>query len=237
MVGTRTLLHRDDGLATTATAGETIADLELQVIVRFLQRKGSVLDLGCGSGRSSVYLNLQGFDAVGVEIDLPTLTRAKQLNRENGASCEFVRADARSLCFQRECFEYAISFGSTLSEKYRLWLEKEDRLEMISEAVRVTKPGGTVIVNFVHRYWSFKHLLSFMKYYVNWAREKLLGRRTEFGDYTEVIGSTPVRFHAFTIREARQLFPRRGIRLSIWRKHRGLFSDWFFVVARKTAEG
>ena len=237
MVETRTLLHRDDGLATTPTAGETIADLELLVITRFLKSNGSLLDLGCGRGRSSVYLNLQGFDALGVEIDMPTLSHAQQLNREKGASCQFVRADGRSLCFRDECFDYVVSFGSTLSEKYRLWLEKEDRLEIISEAVRVTRSGGIVLVNFVHRYWSFRHFFSFMKYYANWASEKFLWRRTEFGDYTEVIGRAPVRFHAFTIREALKLFPKKGIRLSVWRKHRGLFSDWFFVIARKTADG
>ena len=201
-----------------------------------MRQKGSVLDLGCGGGRSSVYLNLQGFDAVGVEIDLTTLAQARQLNRENGASCEFVRADGRNLCFREKCFDYVVSFGSTLSEKYRLWLEKEDRREMISETVRVTRPEGIVIVNFVHRYWTFRHLLSFMKYYVNWARKKLLRKRTELGDYTEIIGGTPIMFHAFTIREARQLFPKRGIMLSVWRKHGGLFSDWFFVIARKAVE-
>ena len=202
-----------------------------------MQQKGSVLDVGCGSGRSSVYLNLQGFDAVGVEIDPPTLTQARLLNNENGASCEFVRADARNLCFREECFDYVVSFGSTLSEKYRVWMGKEDRREVISEAVRVTKSKGAVIVNFVHRYWSFRHFLGFMKYYVSWVREKLLRKRIELGDYTEVIGSSPVKFHAFTVREARQLFPKSGVMLSVWRRREGIFPDWFFVIARKTDEG
>lgn len=237
MLGRRTILHRDDGLATTATAGETIADLELLVIARFLQQKGSVLDLGCGGGRGSVYLNLQGFYVVGVEIDLPTLAQARQLNKENGASSDFVRADGRNLCFREECFDYVVSFGSTLSEKYRMWMRKEDRREMISEAVRVAKSRGTVIVSFVHRYWSFRHFLVFMKYYVTWVGEKLHRKRTELGDYTEIIGRKLVRFHAFTIREARQLFRHRGIRISVWRKHGGLFSDWFFIIARKNAKG
>ncbi len=233
-MGSRTVLHRDDGLAATAIPGETIADLELLVIARFMQRKGSILDVGCGEGRSSVYLNLQGFDSVGIEIDLPTLLQARQLSRESGASCDFVRADGRTLCFREDCFDYTISWGSTLSEKYRLWLTKEERQGIISEAVRTTKLGGVVMVNFVHRYWSFRHLFSFMKNYLNWATEKLRGTRTEFGDYTEIIGATPIRFHAFTIREARQLFRQKDLTISVWRKHGGLFSDWFFVVARKT---
>jgi len=233
LVETRTLLHQNDGLATTATPGETIADLELLVISRFLQAKGSVLDVGSGEGRSSVYLSLQGFDVVGVEIDLPTLTKARQLNKDHGSSCQFVRADGRNLCFSADSFDYVVSFASTLSEKYRVWMGREDRRELVSEAVRVTKSGGTVVVNFVHRYWSAKHLLSFTKHYVNWAKEKLQGIRTELGDYTEMLGNTPIRFHAFTIREALALFPKKDTRLSVWRKGRGLFSDWFFVVASK----
>jgi len=75
-----------------------------------------------------------------------------------------------------------------------------------------------------------------MKNYVNWAGEKLLRKRTELGDYTEHIGSAPIRFHAFTVREALGLFLGRGLKLSVWRKRGGLFSDWFFVVAQKTTE-
>jgi hypothetical protein len=104
---------------------------------------------------------------------------------------------------------------------------KENRREMISEALRVTKSGGVIIVNFVHRYWSFRHFLSFTKNYVNWAREKLLGIRTELGDYTEVIGNTPIRFHAFTIREALRLFRKKSIKLSVYRKHNRPFQIGF----------
>jgi SAM-dependent methyltransferase len=201
-----------------------------------MHERGSVLDVGCGGGRSSVYLNLQGFDVVGVEIDLPTLNHARQLSREHDASCEFVRADGRRLCFRDDSFDYVVSFASTLSEKYRLWMGKQDRREMISENVRVVKTSGIAVVNFVHRYWSFKHFLGFTKNYVNWAKERLRRIRTELGDYTEVIGNTPIRFHAFTIRDALGLFPREDTKSEVWRRRKGLFTDWFFVVASKTAD-
>jgi hypothetical protein len=74
-----------------------------------------------------------------------------------------------------------------------------------------------------------------MKNYVNWAGEKLLRKRTELGDYTELIGSTPIRFHAFTVREALGLFRGQGLKPSVWQRQ-GLFPDWFFVVTQKTIE-
>jgi SAM-dependent methyltransferase len=230
MVVRETLLHQDDGLVSTRNPGEHLADLELQVLTRFLSSKGRVLDIGCGHGRACRYLRAEGFEAVGVELDSDTL----QERRGSGNGPEFIRADGRRLCFRDSSFDYALSLASTLSEKHRLWMSREDRVSLTREGLRVLKPGGLLILNFVHRYWSPKSFLSFLRNYWMWIVEKGGGKRTELGDYVEKIGLAPIRFHAFTIREAKSLFPKKNIRLEVWRRGGGPFTDWFFVIATKT---
>ena len=230
-----TLLHRDDGLASTRIPGQRLADLELEVIDRFLNTKGKILDIGCGRGRGSVYFSLRVFDAVGIEFDLPTIRDARQLSRENNTPCEFVRVDARNLCFRDQIFDHVVLFGSVLSEKHRFWMKKADRLSAVSEALRVTEAGGVVVNCFVHRYWNIKGFLSFLKHYWIWFAEKMAQKRTELGDYIESIGGTPIRFHAFTVREATSLYSKESVRLTVWKSGRGPFTDWFFVIATKSA--
>ena len=139
------------------------------------------MDIGCGHGRACRYLGLAGFEAVGVELDSPTLREVKQ--RDSSTIPDFVLADGRQLGFRDQSFDYVISLASTLSEKHRLWMGREDRVSLIQEATRVARPGGLIIANFVHRYWSLKSFLSFLRNYWMRIREKAAGKSTELGDY------------------------------------------------------
>jgi ubiquinone/menaquinone biosynthesis C-methylase UbiE len=151
--GGDTLLHRDDGLAGTQVPGEKLADLEVRVSDQFLKAPGRLLDLGCGKGRASFYFATKGYDTIGVDIDLETIRVAKRLAPELGVhNCEFMVADMRSLCFRDSVFDYAISFGSSLSEKFRMWLDRRDRKSAVQEASRVTSVEGTIVFDFVNRY-------------------------------------------------------------------------------------
>lgn len=192
--------------------------MEVQAIAHFLVQKGKVLDVGCGRARLGHYLGQSGFETAGVELDLETVREARRGGKTQTNSSELVLADGRNLCFRSESFDYVVSLASTLSEKHRLWLTGRNRACIIREAVRVTKPGGLIIVNFVHRYWSLKGFLSFFKHYWMWMREKATGKKTELGDYIEKIEETPIRFHAFTIREAKSLFPRNNTSLTVWKR-------------------
>jgi len=233
-MGKKTLLHQDDGLVSTSVLDKQLADLELEVIGRFLTSKGQVLDVGCGHGRAGHYLGSEGFEVVGVDVDLDTLREARQLSGAHMEAAGFILADGRNLCFRDQSFDCVMSLASTLSEKHRIWMCRRDRVSLIREGVRVAKPGGLVIVNFVHRYWSLKGFVSFFRNYWMWISEKAAGKRSELGDYIEKIGRTPIRFHAFTIHEAKSLFPRKGVSLDVWKRGKGPFTDWFFIIAKKT---
>ena len=192
-----------------------------------------LLDLGCGGGRGTVYFALRGSYSLGVDVNRETLEKAKQLKEKCHALCDFVLADGRNLCFRDQSFENTFSFASMLSEKHRLWMERPDRKAILSEATRVTNVGGLVVFNFVHRYWSLRGLLGFLKHYWMWAREKMAQQRTELGDYVERIESSPVSFHAFTVREGRSLYPRNIVQLTVWKRNTGPFTDWFFIIGKK----
>jgi len=178
------------------------------------------------------FFAINGFEVVGVDIDGPTLHEARRVAKENGVDFALVQADARRLCFRSESFDYVVSLASTLSEKYRVWLNESDRRVSVDEATSVARLNGIILVSFVHRYWSLRGFVSFLKHYLKWAMEKISGKRTELGDYVELIGGEPIRFHAFTIREATSLFSKKRCRLETW-KRGAIFTDWFFVVAKK----
>lgn len=112
-------------------------------------------------------------------------------------------------------------------------MTKYDRERNPWEAARVVRFQGVVLFSFVHRYWCLKGFFVFLQHYVMWAREKVVGRRTELGDSVELIQGTLVRFYAFTLRQAKTIFPE-NVRLSVWKRSRGPFTDWFFIAGRKS---
>lgn len=59
--------------------------------------KGSALDLGCGSGNQSFFLNREGFDCLGVDISRTAIDMAKVLDAELGQNNEFIVADVCNL--------------------------------------------------------------------------------------------------------------------------------------------
>ena len=109
---------------------------ERQVLERYFARLGRVLDLGCGTGRTSRFLQAAGHQVVAIDYSEPMIRKA----RENcaGLPIEFLIMDARRLEFPDASFDYALfSFNGPD------YLHPEAaRLEALREIHRVLKPGG-----------------------------------------------------------------------------------------------
>ncbi len=104
-----------------------------------------ILDLGCGPGNSTFVLAAKfgpEVKVVGVDISEKMLQRAEKnagrLPSEFRRRLEFVRADASELPFPADHFDLA--FGHSF-----LYLVT-DRKAVLSEALRVLKPGGTLML-------------------------------------------------------------------------------------------
>ena len=106
----------------------------------FGSRATSFLELGCGSGRDSVYLAECGHTVVGTDLDAETLSELQRRFADKGVT--FQPADAANLDFPDNCFDVVFHNG--------LWvLFEDDNLisEMLAEQTRVARKYAVIIVH------------------------------------------------------------------------------------------
>lgn len=80
-------------------AGATMADDDARLVRRLLDvpSGGAVLDVPCGDGRLTTRLAAAGYVAVGVDIALAELARARHAAAHAGVEARFVAGDLRAL--------------------------------------------------------------------------------------------------------------------------------------------
>ena len=99
-----------------------------------------VLDLGCGTGHTSLALAARGAEVVAIDLTEAMLEQGRRLARERGVTAvRFERADATQLPFEDASFDCVTS---------RLSAHHYTRPEAaVAEAARVLKPGGVFLVS------------------------------------------------------------------------------------------
>ncbi|MFH0847535.1 MAG: methyltransferase domain-containing protein [Chloroflexota bacterium] len=122
----------------TAPIGRLVKETETDLIRDLLDLKPreKLLDAGCGTGIFTLDFLAAGAEVVGLDISLPMLTRANT----KLTSFPFLAVRGNMLClpFRDNCFDKAVSVTA---------LEFiEDANRAVSELLRVTRPGGYVVV-------------------------------------------------------------------------------------------
>ena len=101
----------------------------------------SVLEIGAGTGRYSVTLAKQGYRVTAVELISHNLELLKS-KLDGSESITAIRGNALDLsCLPDNAYDLTMLLGPM----YHLYT-KEDKLQALAEAVRVTKPGGYILV-------------------------------------------------------------------------------------------
>lgn len=111
-----------------------LEEKEREVIDRYFAEGGTILDIGCGTGRTTKALDGLGYDVVGVDITKPYVDYATS----TFPTISFGVGDATALPFADESFEHVIfSFnGIDVLSPPRI------RLRALREIHRVLEPGG-----------------------------------------------------------------------------------------------
>ncbi len=116
----------------------------MHYIRRFADSRSKVLEVGAGTGRYSIALAKEGMDVSAVELVQSNFELLKK-NCEDLDNIKAFQGDATDLsCFPDSSFDLTLVLGPM----YHLY-EKEDVNSAIDEAIRVTKPGGTIMFAFI----------------------------------------------------------------------------------------
>ncbi|WP_214484557.1 class I SAM-dependent methyltransferase [Bacillus sp. SM2101] len=152
---------------------------EKYVAEKYFTKKGRILDIGCGTGRTTIGLYELGFNNVlGLDLSPHMVNEALIISENKGYNLNFVQGDATKLTFENDLFDYAIfSFNGIMQIPL-----KENRINAFIEINRVLKDKGIFIFTTFDRdseecfkeFWSKEKL--------RWKNGNHDKRIFEFGD-------------------------------------------------------
>lgn len=135
---------------------------EKYVFEQYLKATDRILDLGCGTGRTTFALSELGYeDIIGVDLTPEMIEAAEEIKVERNSSISFQIGNAKALNFADEYFDVVIfSFNGLMSIP-----GEAERFKALQEIYRVLKVGGLFIFT-THDREQDEHYFDF------WAAEK-----------------------------------------------------------------
>ena len=130
--------------ATAEAYAKNVADLapltSIERFVQFLSGKGTVLDLGCGSGRDTKLLSEKGLQVTGIDLSTNMLKIAKK----SAPLAHFEMMDVEALEMAHDSLD-GVWAGCTLSH-----IPKKILPSVLHQIHTLLKPGGTFYLTLRH---------------------------------------------------------------------------------------
>lgn len=122
----------------------TEAELFIDNLIQLLEptKSNRFLDLGCGKGRHSIYLNKKGFDVIGIDLSEKSIAYAKTSENE---TLHFYRHDMRKL-FRTNYFDVVLN----LFTSFGYFEQERDDNAVINAACKALKPNGIFVLDFMN---------------------------------------------------------------------------------------
>ena len=175
-------LSFDNAKAVEVYAEKTeLFPVEERLFNEYLTPPGKLLDIGCGTGRTTRHLADMGHDVIGVDISSEMIKRAQTLHPD----LSFKVMDVCNLDYFDNCFDYVVFSFNGLDYIY----PETNRITALREIHSVLCPGGCFIYS-SHE----KNSIPGMKR--NWRRKPRPYRgfyykeRTTYGDLVTYYGTT-----------------------------------------------
>ncbi len=115
-------------------------EAEIQFILTFIQQDHTILELGCGYGRVLKRIARYSRRVVGIDIAEASLNYAQKY-LEGIDNVELYRMTARNIQLKPNSFDVVLGIQNAISAM------KIDPVTLITQALRVTKLGGRIILS------------------------------------------------------------------------------------------
>ena len=190
----------EDTRLTKSRQGQLEYRITMDYIHRYLKKGASVIEIGAATGRYSIALAREGFDVTSVELVEENLNILKDHGKGRDNLHAF-QGDALDLSrFADDSFDVTLLFGPM----YHLY-NSEDQHKAISEAVRVTKKNGIILVAFLS-----VHSILMTNYLFRWGNFTE-GYEENFNEDNTIKHYPEQMFTGFDIVEFEDLFKEHSV--------------------------
>lgn len=111
-----------------------------------------MLDVACGRGRHAHYLCTKGYSVIGIDLSEKNIAAAKTIDC---SSLSFAVHDMRQT-FRHNHFDYVFNFFTS----FGYFTDESDNEQTIMAIAQSLKPGGMVVIDFMHTQQVIEHLVT-----------------------------------------------------------------------------
>ena len=164
------------------------------------QKNISILDLGCGTGRTALPLAERGYRVFGVDLSRPMLSKMleKVGERRLQSNVFAIQANLVALdALKSNAFDHSVCLFSTLG----MIQGRENRIKMLNQLSRIVSDGGIFLVH-VHHRWSAITEPKGPSQLAKSMMKAIVNKEYEFGDSTyRYRGIEKMFMHRFSLHE------------------------------------
>jgi SAM-dependent methyltransferase len=187
---------------------DKLFEFDVSFLRELFKEPGTLLDLGCGTGRHIIYFAQRGFSVVGVDLSKHMLKVAKKKLNKEALKGSLIRGDIARLDFlKKSSFDYTICMYSTLG-----MVKGSERRQRVVEGVsRALKFNGLAVFHVYQRFLGEIGAFFDLKWLLK--RLGLKDSELESGDLIlkEFRGIKNFYIHFFTLSEIKDLFKKAGM--------------------------
>ena len=118
------------------------AEFFLQNLTEYLKPKpeNKILDLACGAGRHSIFLNNLGYNVTGVDLSPNSIKTASESSKER---LNFDVHDMREI-YKENSFDFVLNMFTS----FGYFESDEENVKMLNSVEKTLKPNGTFVLDF-----------------------------------------------------------------------------------------